>query len=189
MRFVSAAALAALALSTSTVAHADELKAHLDTPFYGASGDGGTIDFKLNADGTIAVTLTGAADAYGIAMAGSGYGALDTSSDFSIAGPQTTTWGTFMGSFDAGWIDTDAFSTNQFVHDITWTLGEPRSYTSVWQAVGAHGAQYDFLELTPSGYFAGNAVSAVPEAPSALMLAAGLGALALARRRARATTA
>lgn len=143
---------------------------------------GGQITFSLNDDGTIAANLF--SNSGGIV--GFGYDSpwIGVSSSGLPTGYINTMWMSGVGNYASG-IYWEAQNLPP-PENITWQIGTPGQFTSVWQAVGGN-SPYDFF-LYPKSMFpeewTANAVSSVPEANTYAMMLAGLGLVgAVARRR------
>lgn len=182
------AVLATLALISVLALHqpaaAQGLVATFDTAIGPGPTPGATATLKLNADGTISAKATSLST---LQLVGFGVDSFFQypSYDFSSPNAITTGWGTSFGGFASGW------TSSSGVAGMTWLIGAPGTFTSFAEALNGEGSAFDafiFAWDPSTGDFteyAANFAVAVPEPETYVLFIAGLGAMALARRRSR----
>jgi hypothetical protein len=166
-------------LSLATSAHADSLFGDFTIAYGGATvPSAGHVTFDLNANGTIAATLT----SFNGGIVGFGFDSIGRlpESDFSVSPGNTAGWGSGFGQHMSGfYIGTSPTS-------VSWTIGNAGMFSSVWQALEGTGSNYDFYLGTNRGSWAANAygvAAPVPEPETYAMMLAGLGLLGFAAAR------
>lgn len=178
--------LLAVGVAFATPSEADSL-AGIFNIHYGTPGNtiAGQISFTLNGDGTISASLF---SNFG-GILGFAYDSPSpryTGSQFPSegAGYTTTAWVSDYGFFGSGiyWEN----ETQLPPSEISWIIGNPGEFTSVWQTLGGNAA-YDFVLFQKGSIitqWAASATAAVPETDTWAMLLAGLGLVgAVAQRR------
>ena len=178
MKMFSKSAIAALGLALAAAAHADSVTGHFDVVNGSASStSGGTVTFTLAADGTIDATLSATSGIFGFAFSSPGTANL-AESNFAPATPDNAFgWLVLYGNQNSGFLCMSCGSLE------SWTIGTAGEFTSVQQALGGTGSQYDFFLFDQNFDQWGANASTVPEPANVLLLLAGLGLIA--RRAAR----
>ena len=177
-------AIAAAAATAALTAHADSLSAEFDIRDGLAVPVGGHLSFELNADGTIAAALSGFANS----IAGFGFASPEVNVAVSDVDPAPelaviiTAWSTSYGVLNSGFA---CVSVAYCAPSMTFRIGVPGEFDSVYEAVGSPTSEVDFIVIDRNNTtWAANATS-VPEPATGLLFIAGLGVLGrIARRRA-----
>lgn len=196
-RLAVCAALAGLSLIGATGAHADTLSVSFDRTYVNGTfadiSSVATLDLSLNANGTIAATLTADQQIQGLAF---NTGAHHTPLIFfSPSGPQPGGWGNAFGRYDSGFGYLDQAQAQAAPHTFTFTIGAVGQFNSVFETSNLQSFDGDppvanryflFTYDGSTGHQYGgdpSTVAAVPEPESYAMLLAGLGVLGFAARR------
>ena len=149
----------------------------------------GEVTFTLNADGTIAASLTSSAGIRGFGFDSVRY---IPASNFSSTESSDAGWGDVFGMQRSGLFNRYViYGQHSLTHE-SWTLGHPGDFTSVWQALGGGTSTVDFFLYTRDvQQFGANAhPSTVPEPSTFGLLALGAVGLVIGeygRRRLRVT--
>jgi hypothetical protein len=164
-------------LAASPDCRADELFADFTTSYVTRlpTPVSGQVRFSLNPDGTV--------DAHLASFAGGIYGFGFDSAMINV--PQSNFSTPPIDT--AGWTDGDQFASGFLLcfrecpYAVSWTIGVPGQFSSVWETITGTGSAFDFIFLAVPG--SGSQIwlaSPVPEPPSGLLLA--LGGLAMLLR-------
>ncbi len=189
-----------LVLAFCSVAYADMTTINFTTQFNTSNGTTSsvssvaTLQLQLNADGTIAATLTGSGvSVYGLGLNGLGAAMLSSFSPITPQSDNTSWWLSGVNSpWNSGFVD---WNSPQSIW--TFTISDPNTpYTSVFDVAsfsayeGAPVSPTQFMLVVPGAsatlYYGGNAPapSSVPEPSTAVLLISGLAGVAgLVKRR------
>jgi hypothetical protein len=143
------------------------------------SASSGQVTFTLNGNGTITGSvMTSDGNIFGLGFNSVGH---MTSSNFSPAEYQDTSWGDPYGIQASGFI-CSPFPCTIITNSLTWTIGTVGEFTSVFQALGGTTSTHDFFLGSTNGNDWAADVASTPEPSSLIPLVGILMALAYAVR-------